>query len=203
MREIFKRSKNILTLLISVFLISIGVISCEGFNFSDIDFNGDIRSQIQNDLSVTYSFYEYPVLTANHIDKNFITGKTISEGSFPKFEHEEELLVGWHYFAGENSETAAVPSNFSFNHKNYISSFTAGNTKECLSAVWKKKCVVTFVSNWPGLNVETQILPEGERLQYPNIEYRQGNYRFWGWYIDPECTQSWMFENPVTDSMTL
>ena len=203
MREIFKRSKNTLTLLILAFLISIGVISCEGFNFSDIDFNGDIRSQIQNDLSVTYSFYEYPTLTASHIDKNFITGKTISEGSFPKFEHEEELLVGWHYFPVGLSESTPIPSNFILNGKNYVSSFVAGNNSQCLSAVWKKKCVVTFVSNWPGLNVETQILPEGERLQYPTIEYRQGNYRFWGWYIDPECTQSWIFDNPVTDSMTL
>lgn len=203
MREIFKRRQSILPLFPLISFLLFTVISCEGFNFADIDFNGDIRSQIQTDLSVTYSFYEYPLLTANHKDKVFITGKTVYEGDYPEFEHETELLVGWNYFPDGTSDSNTIPSNFNINDKQYVTSFVAGNKTQCLSAVWKKKCVVNFVSNWPGINIETQILPEGDCLVEPQVEWKQGHYRFWGWYTDEAFTNYWNFSTPVTDSMTL
>lgn len=203
MREIFKRRQSTLPLFSLISFLLFTVISCEGFNFADIDFNGDIRSQIQTDLSVTYSFYEYPLLTANHKDKVFITGKTVYEGDYPEFEHETELLVGWNYFPDGTSDSNTIPSNFNINDKQYVTSFVAGNKTQCLSAVWKKKCVVNFVSNWPGINIETQILPEGDCLVEPQVEWKQGHYRFWGWYTDEAFTNYWNFSTPVTDSMTL
>lgn len=203
MREIFKRRKSILPLFSLICFLFFSVISCEGFSFGDIDFNGDIRSQIQNDLSVTYSFYEYPLTTASHIDKVFITGKTISEGSYPSFVHETELLVGWHYYPEPDGASDDLPSNFYLNEKNYVSSFVASNNHQSLSAVWKKKCTVTFVSNWPGINIETQVLPEGDCLKEPEVEWRQGYFRFWGWYTDEALTTPWSFATPVSGDMTL
>ncbi len=200
MLKIQKRLKKIIPLfLILIFTFT----ACQYFNFDEMDFNGDIRQQITKDLSVTYSFYEYPTLSSNHIDIDLITGRMYYESSFPEYEHEEQLLVGWNYLQNNVTGSTELPSYYSLNEKGYISSFMASNSSESLYAVWKKKCVVTFVSNWPGIDIETQILPEGECLKYPEIEYRQGNYRFWGWFTDPEFTQSWMFDTPVSDSMTL
>lgn len=200
MLKIQKRLKKIIPLFL---ILIFNFTACQYFNFDEMDFNGDLRQQITEDLSVTYSFYEYPTLSSNHIDKNLITGRKYYESSFPEYEHEEQLLVGWNYLQNNVTGSTELPSYYSLNEKGYISSFMASNSSESLYAVWKKKCVVTFVSNWPGIDIETQILPEGECLKYPEIEYRQGNYRFWGWFTDPEFTQGWMFDTPVSDSMTL
>ena len=202
MREILKRKRSRLSLFIT-FLLLIILTGCEGFNFDDINFGGDLRSQLKEDLKVTYSFYEYPDITSMHEDRVFQTGKSVSESSFPKYEHEDTLLVGWQYLQNSTTGNTTMPSNFSLNRKGYIGSIRVGNVPESLYAVWKKKCTITFVSNWPGLNIEQQILPEGDMITQPRMEYRQGNFRFWGWFIDEDFTTSWNFETPVTDDMTL
>ena len=194
--------KKILTLLLPLLLL----ISCDGFeNFdlTDLDMGGDIRSQLSSDLSVTYSFYEYNDLNSNHIDKVYITGKSISESSFPKFEHEDTIIVGWNYLRNNKTGSTSMPSNYSLNRKGYIGSFTPGNSSESLYAVWKKKCTVTFVSNWPGVDIKTQVLPEGDLIQQPEIEYRHGYFRFWGWYTDPDFHHGFSWETPVTGDLTL
>lgn len=202
MREILKRTKTKLSLFIT-FLLLILLSGCEGFNFNDINFGGDLRTQLKEDLKVTYTFYEYADINSMHEERIFQTGKTVLESSFPKYEHEDTLLVGWHYLRNTTTGNTTMPSNFSLNRKGYIGSVKVGNSPESLYAVWKKKCTITFVSNWPGLNIEQQILPEGDTITQPRMEYRQGNFRFWGWFIDEDFTTSWNFDTPVTDDMTL
>ena len=92
MREVFKRFKlikqyKLIPLFILILLTSVCalIISCEDFSLNDINFGGDLRAQIKKDLAVTYTFYEYQNTTSSHIDKVFITGKTVSESSFPKY----------------------------------------------------------------------------------------------------------------------
>ena len=173
MREILKRKRSRLSLFIT-FLLLIILTGCEGFNFDDINFGGDLRSQLKEDLKVTYSFYEYPDITSMHEDRVFQTGKSVSESSFPKYEHEDTLLVGWQYLQNSTTGNTTMPSNFSLNRKGYIGSIRVGNAPESLYAVWKKKCTITFVSNWPGIDIPQQILPEGDTITQPRMEYRQG-----------------------------
>jgi len=202
MREIFKHSKVKLSLFFTSLLLNT-FISCNGFNFGDIDFNGDIRTQLEEDIGVTYSFYEYPDLESQHIDQTLITGKTISNSRFPVYEHEDTLLVGWQYLCNSQTGSTEMPDYFTFNEKNYIETVRPGITDESLYAVWKKKCIIKFVTNWPGLEIEDVIMPAGDLLEWPRIETRQGEYRLWNWCTDPELTQWYDFSKPVEDSMTL
>lgn len=202
MREILKRTKTKLSLFI-IFLLLILLSGCEGFNFNDINFGGDLRTQLKEDLKVTYTFYEYADINSMHEERIFQTGKTVSESSFPKYEHEDTLLVGWNYLRNTTTGNTTMPSNFSLNRKGYIGSVKVGNSPESLYAVWKKKCTITFVSNWPGIDIPQQILPEGDPIEEPRFEYRQGNFRFWGWYTDAELTTFWSDDTPVTGDVTL
>ena len=201
MREIFKRSKIQLSLFFTILQLLL-FSGCDGFSFSDIDFNGDIRVQLDEDIGVTYSFYEYPDLTSQHIDKRLITGKTVSDSIFPEYVHEDTLLVGWQYLCNSDTGSTELPPYFSYNQKNYISSIRPGITDESLYAVWKKKCTITFVTNWPGVEIAPVILPEGDLLDWPQVE-PQGRYRLWDWYTDPELTQYYNFSEPVTGDLTL
>ena len=202
MREILKRTKTKLSLFI-IFLLLFILSGCEGFNFNDINFGGDLRTQLKEDLKVTYTFYEYADINSMHEERIFQTGKTVSESSFPKYEHEDTLLVGWNYLRNTTTGNTTMPSNFSLNRKGYIGSVKPGNSPESLYAVWKKKCTITFVSNWPGIDIPQQILPEGDTIEQPRFEYRQGNFRFWGWYTDAELTTFWSYDTPVTGDVTL
>ncbi len=196
MREIFKTSKiKYLFFTIILFIFT----ACEGFNF---EFNGDLRAHIEEDVGVTYSFYEYPDLNSQHIDKILITGKTISNSDFPSYVHDDTLLVGWQYLCNSETGSKQMPNYFTFNEKNYINSIRPGITDESLYAIWKKKCTITFVTNWPGVELDPVIMPEGDLLQWPNVE-RQGNWVLWNWCTDKELTQWYNFSEPVTGDMTL
>ena len=198
MREILKKS---LSLLLS-FLLFI-LISCDGFNLQDINFNENIRTQLQNDLAVTYSFYELPDLTSSHIDKVYMMGKTVTESSFPKYTQENKLLVGWGYMKDGQTEGVTLPSNFTLNQKNYISSFRVAGKAESLYAVWKNKRTVTFVTNVDDITIDPVILPEGDKVSAPQVEYRHGDKRFYGWYTDAEFTTRYEFNLPVMEDITL
>ena len=201
MRQVFKRSNAVISLLLTILLVNI-LLGCEGFNFSDVDFGGDIYTQIKEELSVTYSFYEYPLDTAVHKDVVYIAGKTIKESEFPTFVHEDEFLVGWQYYFDISEGLPKLPSNFSINNKGYIGSFKAGITPEKLYAIWKTKRTVTFVTN-NDLVVAPVVLPEGDCVVQPDIESRHGRFRFAGWYIDENFTEPYDFSWPVLDDIIL
>ncbi len=210
MREVFKRFKlikqyKLIPLFILILLSSVCavIISCEDFSLNDINFGGDLRAQIKKDLAVTYTFYEYQNTTSSHIDKVFITGKTVSESSFPKYTHDDTLLVGWQYFKNPETGSTKMPSNFKTNLKNYIEYVHVGNTKESLFAVWKKKCTVTFVTNMPDVTVKPVIMPEGDILEPPKVKSPQGKFRLEGWYTDENFTYHYDFNLPVMGDFTL
>jgi len=200
--EIKKSIKKLFTIFFTLFLF----VSCEDFNFSDVNFGGDIYSELENDLSVIYTFYENENQTSNHISKKYITGKTVYKEAFPKYEQENYLLVGWHYMPKEENNddtTNPVPSNFVLSNNQYVNSFRVGNVSESLYGIWKKKCTVTFVTNQPGITIDPVILPEGDKVSQPQMTYRIGNYRMWGWYTDPEFTENYNFSQPVVSDLTL
>lgn len=201
MREIFIRKQKIIPLFFTILLLIFT--GCEGFNLSDINFGGDLRSQLQDDLNVNYTFYEYNDPESYHEDVGFMTGRTITEKDFPKYEHEETMITGWVYNQKGEEEEENLPPNFRKNKKGYIGSVKVGNVSESFYAVWRKKCTINFVPNWPGLSFKTQVLPEGDPIEAPIFENKQGNYRFWGWYTDEALTQYWNIENPVSGDMTL
>ena len=201
MREILKHCKKLLFILLSSIVFFSG---CQDINFfEDLDFNGDLREQVSKDLGVTYRFYEYPDFNSQYKERSFITGKTVSPSSFPTYTHEDTLLVGWQYLGRQDRASNPFPSNFSVNHKNYISSIHVGNDSENLYAIWKLKCTVTFVTNMEGVYIEPAILPEGDCLEVPQMEQKYGNFRFRGWYTDDALTQPYDFSLPVSGDFTL
>ena len=117
MREIFKHSKIKLSLFFTILLLIL-FSSCDGLNFDDIDFGGDLRVQLEEDIGVTYSFYEYPDLASQHIDQILITGKTITDSRFPEYVHDDTLLVGWQYLCNSDTGSTEMPDYFTFNQKN-------------------------------------------------------------------------------------
>ena len=196
MREIIKKSLSFFVAFLLLLLTS-----CEGFN--GINFNENIKEKINEDLAVTYHFYEYPDLNSSHIDRVFMISKTVSSSSFPKFVQDENILVGWQYMKEGQTTDVQLPKNFTLNAKNYINTVRVGYEEESLYAIWKKKCTVTFVTNMDGLTIDPVIVPEGDTLEYPQFNNRQGELRFWGWYTDEEFHQGWDFNKPVTGDMTL
>ena len=194
MQKLHINSKKVLPLLFSLLLLFSG---CDNLNFG-----GDIRDQINDDLSVIYRFYEYPDKNSKHKDLRLMTGKSISEKDFPKFEHEDTLLVGWQYLKNYNTDRTTLPSNFKTNQKNYISEITVGNSSENLYAIWKTKCVVTLVTN-SDIEVEPLVVPEGDLLILPQMETKRGNYRLWAWYTDPDLKELYNWANPVMGDFTL
>ena len=60
---------------------------------------------------------------------------------------------------------------------------------------------VTFHSNG-GSKVGKQTVAEGDKAVEPTTPLREG-YTFEGWYSDPELTQDWDFDNPITENVDL
>lgn len=194
MREIKNHRNIIIILLFSVLVFFSG---CDAINFG-----GDINKQLEKELGVTYSFYEYPDVTSSHIDKVFIVGKTLDESSFPSFVHDDTLLVGWKYFKNSTSGSTEIPSNFFLNERSYIQSFEVAYEPESLYAVWKNKCTVTFVTNCDYV-VKPVIVAESYYISVPEMNSIWGKFRFAGWYKDPDFRDPFYFDEPVMSDMTL
>ncbi len=181
-------------LIISLLLFS----TCDNFSFGE-----DLRSRVEDDVSVTYTFYEYPDLKANHISKKYLTGKYINKESFPLFVHEDdEMIAGWLYLKNYNKPDAKLPQNIYTNRKNYINSITVANSSESFYAVWKKKCTVTFVTNCD-IVINKMDAPIGEMLDWPEIEQRHNKKLLCGWYKDPDLKNQFCYDDIVTGDMTL
>ena len=86
MREIIKKS---LSFFVAFLLLLIT--SCEGFN--GINFNENIKEKINEDLAVTYHFYEYPDLNSSHIDRVFMISKTVSSSPLTSLRYSYILIL--------------------------------------------------------------------------------------------------------------
>ncbi len=187
MREIIKL-KKIIPILFSLLLIFTG---CE-----NIEFNHSFRQQLDEDLSVYYTFYETYDYTGNSTKLKFYTGQSIYPSDFPVYTHDEELLVGWQYLGNQ------IPKNVKLDSKEYISSITVGLKEESFFCIWKTKRYVTFVTN-NDLVVATAVVAEGDKVAAPQIQNKHGRFRFAGWYIDEELTERYDFSTPVNEDISL
>ena len=177
------------------------------FIFSGCDtiiFGGDLRVKLEEDIGVDFYFYEYPDTNSQCINKRLILGKNVSPSVFPTYEHETEFLVGWRYLENPENGSTTTPDNYSFNYKNYIDNVYVTDEPAALYAVWKKKCTITFVTNNSNVHLDPVVIPEGDCVQWPNVE-KQGNYRLWNWYTEPDLSESsWYdFSQPVSGDFTL
>ncbi len=194
MREVLKNTKSVLLLsILFLFLFS----SCDNLNFGK-----SLRDQVEDDLGVTYSFYEEPDIKATRVNKKFITGKRITNKDFPKFERENDMVAGWLYLKNYNKPESKLPSNFITNRKNYISEVTVTNSSESFYAVWKKKCEVKFVTNCD-INLAPLTTPQGEFIEWPEIERKHNGLLLWGWYKDPDFKEPFGYDEIVIDDITL
>ena len=145
LREIINSSlcKKIIPFLFSILLVFTG---CE-----NIQFNQSFREQLDEDLSVTYKFYETYDFTGNYTERTYYSGKTLYTSDFPVYYHDDELLVGWQYLGNK------IPSNIKIDEKEYISYVRVALNSESFFGVWKTKRYVTFVTN-NDLVIETKNL---------------------------------------------
>ncbi len=194
LREIIKSRfrRQIIPFLFSFLLLIISILTgCE-----NLQFNQSFREQLDEDLSVTYKFYETFDFTGNYTERTFYTGNTIYSSDFPVYTHEDELLVGWQYLGNQ------IPSNVKLNEREYISYVRVALKSESFFGVWKTKRYVTFVTN-NDLVVNTAVVAEGYCVEAPQIEQKHGRFRFGGWYIDEELTEPYDFSTPVMEDITL
>ena len=188
MCENLKPLKKLLTVLFSSILLFTG---CENFSFGE-----DLCEQLDEDLSVTYSFYEDFNFASVPEDLKFMTGKTITPSQFPIFTREQELLVGWKYLGNQ------VPSNVHINSNEYVSSVKVGLKAESFFGDWREKRYVTFVTN-NDIVIPVAVVADGYCVSPPSMEEKHGRFRFNGWYIDSEFNELYDFEQPVTEDITL
>ncbi len=200
--SLLKKRTILLTLLISLFGVLFLFSSCEGIIFEgDINFNGDLKTQVQNDVSVTFSFYEYHDLNSSHQDISLYMGKYLWWEDFPVYEHKDQILAGWKYFS-TTSEANYIPDNIERNEQNYVMGLRARTSSESFYAIWKKKCTITFETNCE-LKVDPVIVGEGDNAWMPEMDWKRGNYRFEGWYKDAALTEYYDWGQPVTGDFTL
>ncbi|MCQ2120316.1 MAG: InlB B-repeat-containing protein [Fibrobacter sp.] len=69
-------------------------------------------------------------------------------------------------------------------------------------ALWTEQLVVSFNVQGHGTAPASQLLDKNEKAVEPTAPMAQ-NYIFGGWFKDAACTQSWNFDDPVTESMEL
>ena len=191
-----KKNLFALPLLLSL-CVSLLFTSCENFLFG-----GDLRGDLENEFGITYTFYEYPDDTSEHVDRTYMIGNNVSASDFPVFEHDNTILIGWRFYKNLYSGSTKIPENITFNENNCISSVNVSPESNAFYAVWRKKCTVNFVTNCE-IQLDPVTVPEGDRISMPQMEERRGILKFRGWYVDEELTQRYMFDSPVYEDMTL
>ncbi len=197
-----RHSKLNLILFFSLTWLFCTIISgCENFIFG-----GNLREELEKDLSVTYSFYEYPQDNSNHIDVKFLIGRDIYCERFPTLEREDEVFVGWEFYKNPETGSLIPPEYLQYDesHNTYrnINSVLINPEPIALSAIWRPKCTVTFVTNCD-IELEPAIVAQGERLPGIEIDYRRGSFRLRGWYYDADFTLPFSYESPITEDITL
>lgn len=203
MKKSFYQKLSRLIFFFTFIFTSLVFLSCENFAFG-----GNLREELDKDISVSYYFYEYPDDESAKINVEYMIGRDVYSDQFPSFEHENEVLAGWEFFKNTDSGSTVVPKYLRFN-ENHLTfrnvEYVYVNPESIsLSAIWRKKCTVTLVTNMD-FTLDPVIVPEGERFESPYFETKRGIYRFSGWYYDQACSDSQYFrwETPITEDMTL
>lgn len=194
MREIIKQSSTSILILFSFLFLFTG---CD-----NVLFQKSIREQLEQELSVTYNFYEYDDFNSPLREKKFLTGKLIYSSSFPTFTHTDTIIAGWKYLGDKDNTAPVLPSNFYLNEKDYITAINVGTKSENLYAVWKTKCTVTFVTN-SDFTIPQIEMAQGDYLELPVVDSRRGKFRFDGWFLDSEFNEYFDPGQPIMTDLTL
>lgn len=202
MKKSFYQKLSRLIFVFTLLVTSLVFLSCENFAFG-----GNLREELDKDIGVSYYFYEYPDDESAKIDVTYMIGQDLYADKFPSaFEHENEVLAGWEFYKKTDSGSTVVPKYIRFDEHHLtfknIQSVYVNPESISLSAIWRKKCTVTLVTNMD-FTLDPVIVPEGERFESPNFERRRGIYAFDGWYYDQELTRSLAWGIPITEDLTL
>ena len=101
-----KHNLNLVFILFSILSV-LFVTGCE-----NIIFGGNIKDSVENDVQVTYKFYEFEDLKSEHNDVKYIIGRTAVAEDFPGFEHADTIIIGWRYFMNPETGRTIMPANF-------------------------------------------------------------------------------------------
>lgn len=183
---------NFLILCISLFS------GCENFNFG-----GDIKGSLEGQLYSTVSYYESIESDSPHTDKIYRVGETVSKFSFPQYEKDDYMVVGWNV---KPEYRNINPAGYIYDSRARIISMTVGPDSVALYAMWAKKCTIDFVTNCDE-TIESIVVPYGDPVDYEQYlkwcSLKKEGYNFKGWCLDPETQVMFDPYSPVTGNMTL
>ena len=191
-----KHNLNLVFILFSILSV-LFVTGCE-----NIIFGGNIKDSVENDVQVTYKFYEFEDLKSEHNDVKYIIGRTAVAEDFPGFEHADTIIIGWRYFMNPETGRTIMPANFYTDERLNITSFRVTPQPAALYALWAKKCYITFVTNCE-TEIEPIVIGEGENLKSKVEKLTREDYNFAGWYTDEDFTAPYDLSMPVLGDMTL
>lgn len=193
--EIKRNNKFIYIFLILCISLFSG---CENFNFG-----GDIKGSLEGQLYSTVSYYESIESDSPHTDKTYRVGETVSKFSFPQYEKDDYMVVGWNV---KPEYRNINPAGYIYDSRARIISMTVGPDSVALYAMWAKKCNIDFVTNCDE-TIESIVVPYGDPLDYEQYlkwcSLKKEGYNFKGWCLDPETQVMFDPYSPVTGDMTL
>lgn len=193
--EIKRNNKFIYIFLILCISLFSG---CENFNFG-----GDIKGSLEGQLYSTVSYYESIESDSPHTDKIYRIGETVSKFSFPQYEKDDYMVVGWNV---KPEYRNINPAGYIYDSRARIISMTVGPDSVALYAMWAKKCTIDFVTNCDE-TIESIVVPYGDPVDYEQYEkwcsLEKEGYNFKGWCLDPETQVMFDPYSPVTGNMTL
>lgn len=193
--EIKRNNKFIYIFLILCISLFSG---CENFNFG-----GDIKGSLEGQLYSTVSYYESIESDSPHTDKTYRVGETVSKFSFPQYEKDDYMVVGWNV---KPEYRNINPAGYIYDSRARIISMTVGPDSVALYAMWAKKCTIDFVTNCDE-TIESIVVPYGDPIE-PEVYEKwcsltKEGYNFKGWCLDPETQVMFNPYSPVTGNMTL
>ena len=181
-------------ILLTFYLFS----SCENINFG-----GDIKAKLDTQLLTKVSFYESIESDSPHTDETYRVGETVLKFSFPQYEKDDYMVVGWNV---KPEYRNINPEGYIYDSRGRILSMTVGPDSVSLYALWAKKCYIDFVTNCDD-TIESIVVPYGDPIE-PEVYEKlcsltKEGYNFKGWCLDPETEIMFDPNSPVTGNMTL
>ena len=181
-------------ILLSFYLFS----GCDNINFG-----GDIKTNFDTQLLTTVSYYESIESDALHTDKTYRIGDTIFNSSFPQYQKEDYMVVGWNV---KPEYRNINPSGYMYDSRARIISMTVGPDPVALYALWAKKCYIDFVTNCDE-TIESTVVPYGDSVNINEYtawcSIQKEGYNFKCWCLDPETEIVFDPRTPVKGNLTL
>jgi len=165
----------------------------DGWYLNDMLYNFD--TPVTQDITLTahWSIVHYTVsFDANGADmvpeQDVARNSTVTEPTEPT--RDGYFFCGWYQISDSGLGYAVDEYDFS----------TPVTEDMTLTAVWKKIYKVTY-SNVTGDVFTASEVTEGDLAVTPNVSLT--GYTLQGWYVDPTCTSTYDFNEPVMSDLTL